>query len=144
MNIIVINGPNLNLLGEREPHIYGNETLKELMLWIEKSPLGSEHAFKFFQSNHEGDIIDCIHDERHWCDGIIINPAAYTHYSYSIRDAISSVNIPAVEVHFSDIHLREEFRQVSVIKPVCLAQITGMGKNSYLEALKILIKNYQG
>ena len=144
MKIIVINGPNLNLLGEREPHIYGNETLKELMLWIEKSPLGSEHAFKFFQSNHEGDIIDCIHDERHWRDGIIINPAAYTHYSYSIRDAISSVNIPAVEVHFSDIHLREEFRQVSVIKPVCLAQITGMGKNSYLEALKILIKNHQG
>ncbi len=141
MNIIVINGPNLNLLGEREPEIYGDETLEELMLWLEKSPLGSGHSFKFFQSNHEGEIIDFIHDERHWCEGMIINPAALTHYSYAIRDAISSVDIPTVEVHISDILIREEFRQISVIKSVCIAQISGMGKNSYIEGLKILLKN---
>ena len=141
MNIIVINGPNLNLLGEREPNIYGSESLEELMLWLEKSPTGSGHSFKFFQSNHEGEIIDFIQDERQWANGIIINPAAFTHYSYAIRDAISSVNIPAIEVHLSDILAREEFRQISVIKPVCLAQISGMGKNSYIEGLKILIEN---
>jgi 3-dehydroquinate dehydratase II len=141
LNIIVINGPNLNLLGEREPNIYGSESLEELMLWLEKSPTGSGHSFKFFQSNHEGEIIDFIQDERQWANGIIINPAAFTHYSYAIRDAISSVNIPAIEVHLSDILAREEFRQISVIKPVCLAQISGMGKNSYIEGLKILIEN---
>ena len=141
MNFAVINGPNLNLLGEREPDVYGNETLEELMLWLEKSPTGSGHSFKFFQSNHEGEIIDFIQDERHWSDGIIINPAAFTHYSYAIRDAISSVNIPTVEVHLSDILTREDFRQLSVIKHVCIAQVSGMGKNSYMEGLKILIDN---
>lgn len=141
MNIIVINGPNLNLLGEREPSIYGSESLEELMLWLEKSPTGSGHSFKFFQSNHEGEIIDFIQDERQWANGIIINPAAFTHYSYAIRDAISSVNISTVEVHLSDILSREEFRQISVIKPVCLAQISGMGKHSYIEGLKLLIEN---
>ena len=141
MNIIVVNGPNLNLLGEREPDIYGKESLDELMLWLEKSPTGSGHSFKFFQSNHEGEIIDFIHDERHWADGIIINPAAFTHYSYAIRDAISSVNIPSVEVHLSDILSREDFRQLSVIKPVCVAQVSGMGKKSYMEGLKLLVEN---
>jgi len=139
MNIIVVNGPNLNLLGEREPEIYGNESLEELMLWLEKSPLGSGHSFKFFQSNHEGEIIDFLHDERHWCEGIIINPAAFTHYSFALRDAISAISIPSVEVHLSDIHSREDFRQVSVIKPVCIAQISGLGKKSYTEGLKVLI-----
>jgi len=141
LNIIVVNGPNLNLLGEREPNIYGTESLEELMLWLEKSPTGSGHSFKFFQSNHEGEIIDFIQDERQWANGIIINPAAFTHYSYAIRDAISSVNISTVEVHLSDILSREEFRQLSVIKPVCLAQISGMGKQSYIEGLKLLIEN---
>ena len=143
MNFTVVNGPNLNLLGEREPDIYGEESLEELMLWLEKSPLGSGHSFKFFQSNHEGEIIDFIQDERHWSEGIIINPAAFTHYSYAIRDAISSVNIPTVEVHLSDILTREDFRQLSVIKPVCIAQVSGMGKNSYLEGLKILIERFK-
>ena len=141
MNIIVVNGPNLNLLGEREPDIYGKESLEELMLWLEKSPTGSGQSFKYFQSNHEGEIIDFIQDERHWSDGIIINPAAFTHYSYAIRDAISSVNIPSVEVHLSDILTREDFRQLSVIKPVCVAQVSGMGKNSYMEGLKLLVEN---
>ena len=141
MNILVINGPNLNLLGTREPEIYGPETLEELMMWLETSQQGSKHSFKFFQSNHEGEIIDTIHDERHWAAGILINPAAFTHYSYAIRDAISAVEIPAIEVHLSDIHNREEFRQISVISPVCVDQVSGMGKDSYLKGLKLLLKH---
>ena len=141
MNILVINGPNLNLLGSREPEIYGPETLEELMMWLETSPLGSNHSFKFFQSNHEGEIIDTIQDERHWAEGILINPAAFTHYSYAIRDAISAVEIPTVEVHLSDIHKREEFRQKSVISSVYIDQVYGLGKDSYLEGLKLLFKS---
>ena len=141
MNILVINGPNLNLLGSREPEIYGPETLEELMMWLESSPVGSNHAFKFFQSNHEGEIIDTIQDERHWANGLLINPAAFTHYSYAIRDTISSINIPAVEVHISDIQNREEFRQISVISPVCIEQVMGLGKDSYIKGLEVLL-NY--
>ena len=140
MNILVINGPNLNLLGTREPEIYGTDTLEELMMWLETSPSGSNHSFKFFQSNHEGEIIDMLHDERHWAQGILINPAAFTHYSYAIRDAISAVEIPTVEVHLSDLRKREEFRQVSVISTVCSDQVTGMGKDSYLEGLNRLLQ----
>ena len=140
MNILVINGPNLNLLGTREPEIYGSETLEELMMWLETSPKGTNHLFKFFQSNHEGEIIDTIHDERHWAEGILFNPAAFTHYSYAIRDAISAVEIPTVEIHLSDIFSREEFRKTSVISEVCIDQVFGHGKDSYLEGLKLLIK----
>ena len=141
MNILVINGPNLNLLGTREPEIYGTDTLEELMMWLETSPSGADHSFKFFQSNHEGEIIDTLHDERHWAQGVLINPAAFTHYSYAIRDAISAVEIPAIEVHLSDIQNREEFRQISVISPVCVDQVSGMGKDSYLKGLKLLLKH---
>ena len=140
MNILVINGPNLNLLGTREPEIYGEDTLEELMMWLETNPIATDHSFKFYQSNHEGEIIDIIHDERHWAHGILINPGAFAHYSYAMRDAITSVDIPTVEVHLSDIHNREEFRQVSVISPVCREQVSGLGKDSYLEGLKLLIK----
>ncbi len=140
MNILVINGPNMNLLGIREEDIYGNETLDELMIWLKETTLGKKHQFNFFQSNHEGEIIDIIHNERNWSEGIIINPAAFTHYSYAIRDAISSVNIPAVEVHISDIYDREDFRKISVIAPACIKQFSGLGKLSYLEGLKLLVK----
>jgi len=140
MNILVINGPNLNLLGSREPEIYGYDTLEELMMWLETNPISSGHAFKFFQSNHEGELIDTIQDERHWANGIIINPGAFTHYSYAIRDAISAVEIPTVEVHLSDIHNREDFRQKSVISSVCKKQISGLGKQSYLKGLEVLLK----
>ena len=140
MNILVINGPNLNLLGEREIDIYGTDSLEELTLWLENAPECVKHNFKFYQSNHEGDIIDYIQDERQWAQGIIINPGALTHYSYAIRDAISSVEIPTVEVHLSDIHNREEFRQVSVISSVCINQVIGLGKDSYIKGLEILIK----
>tara|TARA_B100000809_G_scaffold226582_1_gene238325 strand:+ start:398 stop:835 length:438 start_codon:yes stop_codon:yes gene_type:complete len=143
MNILVINGPNLNLLGERQTDIYGNNSLDELMIWLETSTRGKNHEFKFYQSNHEGTIIDAIHDERHWADGIIINAGAYSHYSYAIRDAISSVKALSIEVHLSDIMNREDFRKISVLKDVCEKQIYGLGKNSYIEALKILETKYE-
>ena len=141
MNILVLNGPNLNLLGEREPEIYGNDTLEELMMWLETSSDGRNHKFKFYQSNHEGNLIDAIHDERQWANGMIINPGALTHYSYAIRDAISSTGIPTVEIHLSHIMDREDFRKISVIKDVCISQVYGLGKKSYLEGLKILNEN---
>ena len=138
MNILVINGPNLNMLGTREPTIYGYETLEELMIWLETSPEGVNHNFKFYQSNHEGAIIDTLQDEREWCDAIIINPGALAHYSYSIRDAIVSIDKPSVEVHLSNIHNRESFRNKSVVSDVCIKMICGKGKNGYLEALELL------
>ena len=140
MNILVINGPNLNLLGEREPELYGTDTLDELMMWLANCSECIEHDFKFYQSNHEGEIIDFIHDERHWTQGIIINPGALTHYSYAIMDAIKSVNILTVEVHITDLTKRDDFRKKSVIAPVCIKQISGLGKYSYLEAVKLLLK----
>ena len=141
MNILVINGPNLNMLGTREPEIYGNETLEELMMWLETSPEGVNHKFKFYQTNHEGTIIDTLQDECDWCDAIIINPGALAHYSYSIRDAIASISKPTVEVHLTDIHNREPFRNKSVISNVCTKMICGKGKNGYLEALKLVQTN---
>ena len=140
MNILVINGPNLNLLGNRNPEIYGIETLDELMLWLENSTESANHSFQFYQSNHEGEIIDILHDERHWAGGVLINAGAYSHYSYAIRDAIETINIPTVEVHISNIKKREEFRQKSVLSSVCIETIVGLGKNSYLEGLNILIQ----
>ena len=141
MNILVINGPNLNMLGAREPEIYGNETLEELMMWLETSPEGVNHKFKFYQTNHEGTIIDILQDECDWCDAVIINPGALAHYSYSIRDAIASISKPTVEVHLTDIHNREPFRNKSVISDVCTKMICGKGKNGYLEALKLVQTN---
>ena len=142
MKFLIINGPNLNLLGTREPEIYGTDTLEELMMWLETSPEGIGHNFKFYQSNHEGEIIDTIQDERHWAEGVVINPGAFTHYSYAIRDAIAAINVPTVEVHLSDIHSREEFRKLSVIKDVCIGQIYGLGKSGYLEGLKKLLFSF--
>ena len=144
MNILVINGPNLNLLGIREPKIYGYETLEELMMWVEQSTKSSEHKFKFYQSNHEGEIIDILHDERQWADGVLINAGAYSHYSYAIRDAILAINTPTIEIHLTDINRREKFRSISVIKDVCKATVKGLGKNSYLEGIKILQNNNYG
>lgn len=139
--ILVIHGPNLNLLGEREPGIYGSLTLEELNQKLRE--FAAEHALelKIFQSNHEGTIIDTLHRERHWAEGIVINPGALTHYSYALRDAIAAVGKPTVEVHLSDIHQREPFRKISVIRDVCIAQICGLGWRSYIEGLKALCAN---
>jgi len=140
MNILFINGPNLNLLGKREPEIYGNESLEQLIAWVTEQINTKENDIHWFQSNSEGKIIDKLHwalDNK--MDGIIINPGAYTHYSIAIRDAISSIKIPTVEVHLSDIENREDFRRISVIKDVCISQITGLGKDGYLRAASLLL-----
>ena len=138
--LLLIHGPNLNLLGEREPDVYGRATLDEVNAEIKSFCRSKRIRVKCFQSNHEGCLVDFIHRYRHWADGIVINPGAFTHYSYALRDAIGGVNVPAVEVHLSDIHKREEFRRVSVIQPVCLTQISGKGKDGYLEGIDFLLK----
>ena len=145
MKILVINGPNLNLLGTREPEIYGTLTLEKINenLAAYAKELGVE--IETFQSNIEGEIVDKIQqvklDGEGCCCGIVINPAAYTHTSVAIRDAISAVSLPAVEVHISNIHNREEFRKNSLIAPVCIGQIAGFGQDSYKLALEGLV-NY--
>lgn len=135
-SVLVINGPNLNMLGSREKEYYGVKTLKDIYDDILKDALKFNIAVEFYQSNHEGDIIDKIHTAPNKHNVIIINPGAYTHYSIAIRDAIKAVDLPAIEVHLSNIHNREEFRSKSVIAPVCKGQISGFGSNSYLVALR--------
>ena len=141
MKIQIINGPNINLLGTREPHIYGSESLEDIKKWFEGEIDTTSHLVHWFQSNHEGEIIDQIHKTINAFNGIIINAGALTHYSYAIRDAIKSVNIPTVEVHLSDITSREDFRNFSVISDVCINQIKGIGKNGYLKAFKLLMEH---
>lgn len=138
MKILVINGPNLNLLGEREPNIYGDESLKAINdeLYAVAQNLG--HEISFFQSNSEGSIIDSIHAARLEYDGIVLNAGAYTHYSYAIHDAIAAIKIPVIEVHLSNISSRDEFRKTSVIAPVCAGSIAGFGKYSYMLAIQAL------
>ncbi|HHW48563.1 MAG TPA: type II 3-dehydroquinate dehydratase [Clostridiaceae bacterium] len=134
--VLVINGPNLNLLGTREKNIYGIETLDDIEKRIADEAEAYNIKVDFFQSNHEGGIIDRIHEARGKYDAIIINPGAFTHYSIAIRDAIKAVEIPSIEVHLSNIYNREEFRSKSVIAPVCVGQISGFGSIGYLLALK--------
>ncbi len=141
IRILVINGPNLNLLGEREPAVYGRKTLPEIVSDMRLHCKGKPVRLRFFQSNHEGAILDCIHRNRRWAHGMVINPGALTHYSYSLRDAIAAVGIPAVEVHLSDLRKREPFRRVSVIRPVCIGQISGKGPAGYLEGIDLLLKS---
>lgn len=136
---LVINGPNLNMLGIREPGIYGSSTLSDLESMIEKKAMELHVGIEFFQSNHEGEIIDKIHSAMNIFDGIIINPGAFTHYSYAIADALASVDLPAVEVHISNIHKREEFRKKSVTAASCKGQIAGLGFYGYICALEALI-----
>lgn len=133
--ILVINGPNLNLLGIREKDVYGRETLEDIAKKANAEAQRLNLEMDFIQSNHEGEIIDKIHDARGKYDVLVINPGAYTHYSIAIRDAIKGVEIPAIEIHLSNIHAREEFRSKSVIAPVCVGQVCGFGGNSYLAAL---------
>lgn len=138
--ILVLNGPNLNLIGMRETKIYGQDTIETINaeIMLRAKELGVE--CEIFQSNMEGELINHIHEAMGKFDGIIINAGAYSHYSIAIRDAISSVSVPCVEVHFSNIFARDEFRRVSVISPVCVGHISGFGKNSYILALDALLK----
>lgn len=136
--VLIINGPNLNMLGKREQSIYGDTTLNEIN--NEAVRYGSSIGFEVdtFQSNSEGEIINAIHAAGEKYEGVIINPGAFTHTSYAIRDAIASIDVPFVEVHLSNIHSREEFRHSSVTAPVCMGQISGFGLNSYILGLKAL------
>ena len=133
--ILVIHGPNLNLLGEREPGIYGDVSLENLnkMIMNKADELGIE--CEIFQSNHEGAIIDKLHEARKIFDGVAINAGAYTHYSYAVRDAIAAIKIPCIEVHISNVFARDSFRSESVIAPVCRGSISGFGLDSYMLAL---------
>ena len=141
MKLLVINGPNLNLLGVREPAVYGTDTYEDLCNFLNQSVLNKDIDLEIFQSNHEGVIIDKIHEAYYKkVDGIIINPGAYTHTSIAIMDAIKSVMIPTIEVHLSDITKREEFRQVSYIGLACVKRIMGKGFLGYLEAIEHFIK----
>jgi 3-dehydroquinate dehydratase-2 len=139
VNVLIINGPNLNLLGEREPEIYGRKTLRDLEREVSKHARKLRQRVRFFQSNHEGAIVDELHSRRKWADAIVINPAAFTHYSYSIRDALLAVALPAAEVHLSDVDNREgDFRKISVVRDVCVHRFTGEGFGSYFKALDAL------
>lgn len=141
--ILVLLGPNLNMVGVREKRIYGEETAESISAEIIAKAEGKGFEAQVYQSNHEGDLIDRIHDSFGVFDGVVINAGALTHYSYALRDAIASVNVPFIEVHMSNIHAREEFRHTSVIAPVCKGQIAGFGKLSYflaIDALKEMIK----
>ena len=138
MKILVINGPNLNLLGIREPDIYGKKTYVDLVDLINASARELGVEVEVFQSNHEGDIVDKIGEAYYDADGIVINPAAYTHTSIAILDALKAVGIPTVEVHISDVSKREEFRKISYIRDVCAASIVGHGLEGYAEAMEFL------
>ncbi len=140
MTILVVNGPNLNLVGEREPDVYGRETYEELVKSLLHYGKSKDVKIIVKQSNHEGCLIDFMQQYRKKIDGIIINPGALTHYSYALHDCIKGINIPTVEVHLSDIEKREEFRKLSVIKSVCIYQIKGKGVAGYYEAIDLLLE----
>ena len=137
MKLLILNGPNLNRIGKREPDIYGHETLEDVEKKLTALAKEQQMTLDFFQSNTEGLLIDRIHEAAdEGVEGIIFNPGAFTHYSIALRDAIASVDVPTIEVHISNIHTREIFRQTSVIAPVCIGQLTGFGTDGYLLALQ--------
>lgn len=135
MKFLILNGPNLNLLGQREPNVYGEENYEALCARVKKFAADHGSTADCFQSNHEGALIDAIHAAQRVYDAIIFNPAAYTHYSYALLDALKAVNVPTIEVHISNVHQREEFRHKSVTAPACVGQVCGLGLYGYEAAM---------
>ena len=139
--ILVLNGPNLNLLGGREPEVYGHDTLADIMSDLAAHAETAGHAVRHVQSNIEGELINTLHEAREWADGVVFNPGAFTHYSYALRDAIAGIDLPVVETHLSNVHAREEFRHRSVLSAVCVGVVAGFGRGSYTIALDGLVQH---
>ena len=142
--ILVLNGPNLNLLGTREPEVYGADTLDDVLDRMRRHVEGRDVELRAVQSNIEGELVDALHDARTWADGVVFNPGAFTHYSIALRDAISGTGLPVVETHLSNVHAREEFRHRSVLAAVCVGVVAGFGADSYLLALDGLLARPSG
>ena len=142
-SILLLHGPNLNLLGMRQPEVYGSMTLAEINVAVERHLSSFGLELRVAQSNHEGELIDRLHEARGWADGVVFNAGAFTHTSVALRDAINAIEIPVIEVHLSNIHSREEFRHKSLLAGVCLGQVAGFGWHSYILAADALLRRWE-